>query len=99
PPGTYPLSLHDALPISALVGPYFIDWTSYRTDFEREAGTLLGREVKVNGKAQARLLPFPSVTFSDVSIAGATPDQPVMKVEEFRSEEHTSELQSRENLV
>ena len=54
----------------ALVGPYFIDWTSYRADFEREASLILGRQVKVEGDATARLLPFPSVTFSDVRVAG-----------------------------
>ena len=32
---------------AALVGPYFIDWTSYRADFEREASAILGRKVKV----------------------------------------------------
>jgi len=28
---------------AALVAPYFIDWTSYRAAFEREAGRILGR--------------------------------------------------------
>ena len=28
---------------AALVAPYFIDWTGYRTDFEREASAILGR--------------------------------------------------------
>ena len=51
---------------AALVGPYFVDWTSYRADFEREASAILGRKVTVEGEASARLLPFPSVTFSDV---------------------------------
>ena len=36
---------------AALVGPYFIDWTSYRADFEREASAILGRKVKVEGAA------------------------------------------------
>ena len=67
----------------ALVGPYFIDWTSYRAEFEREAGRVLGREVTVRGEASARLLPFPSVTFSDVEVAGATPGEPAMTVEAF----------------
>ena len=55
---------------AALVGPYFIDWTNYRAKFEREASVILGRQVTVEGAATARLLPFPSVTFSDVSVAG-----------------------------
>lgn len=68
---------------AALVAPYFIDWTNYRSDFERQAGIILGREVRVEGAARARLLPFPSVTFTDVVVAGASPDEPSMTVEEF----------------
>lgn len=67
----------------ALVAPYFVDWTSYRADFEREAGRILGREVKVEGTATARLLPFPSVTFTDVVVAGTEPGQPSVTVETF----------------
>ncbi|MDP3896916.1 MAG: AsmA family protein [Mesorhizobium sp.] len=66
----------------ALVGPFFVDWTNYRADFEREASRVLGREVKVAGDAWARLLPFPSVTFSDVRVA-AGGDAPAMTVETF----------------
>ena len=51
---------------AALVGPYFVDWTSYRSDFERQASAVLGRKVTVLGEASAKLLPFPSVTFTDV---------------------------------
>lgn len=68
---------------AALVGPYFVDWTSYRADFEREASAILGRKVTVQGDATARLLPFPSVTFSDVSVAGGAQGQPAMTVEKF----------------
>lgn len=67
---------------AALVAPYFIDWTSYRADFEREASAILGRKVTVEGDAEARLLPFPSVTFSDVTVGGA-PGRPAMTVETF----------------
>jgi len=68
---------------AALVGPYFVDWTSYRADFEREAGRILGREVTVRGDASARLLPFPSITFTDVVVAGIKPGEPAMTVETF----------------
>lgn len=68
---------------AALVGPYFVDWTSYRADFERELGRVLGREVRVEGTATARLLPFPSVTFTQVVVAGAQPGEPAMTVETF----------------
>jgi len=68
---------------AALVVPYFIDWTGYRGDFEREASAILGRRVTVKGDATARLLPFPSVTFSNVEVAGGPDGQPAMTVETF----------------
>ncbi len=68
---------------AALVGPYFIDWTPYRADFEREASRILGRQVTVAGTATARLLPFPSVTFSDVRVAGPGGAGPVMTADRF----------------
>jgi uncharacterized protein involved in outer membrane biogenesis len=68
---------------AALVVPYFIDWTGYRADFEREASAILGRKVTVQGDATARLLPFPSVTFSNVAVAGGPNGQPAMTVETF----------------
>ena len=68
---------------AALVAPYFIDWANYRAEFERQAGIILGRDVRVEGTARARLLPFPSVTFSDVVVVGTTPDEPAMTIEEF----------------
>ncbi|WP_379068725.1 AsmA-like C-terminal region-containing protein [Mesorhizobium sp. UC22_110] len=69
--------------LAALVVPPFVDWTGYRADFEREASTILGRKVTVKGSATARLLPFPSVTFTDVSVAGGAGGEPAMTVETF----------------
>ncbi|WP_422373222.1 AsmA family protein [Hoeflea sp.] len=66
---------------SALIAPYFIDWSSYRTAFEAEASRIVGQQVKVRGEADARLLPFPSVTFSDVTVGDA--GQPAMTVSRF----------------
>jgi hypothetical protein len=37
----------------------------------------------VEGTATARLLPFPSVTFTDVVVAGVEPGEPAMTVETF----------------
>ncbi|WP_136618258.1 MULTISPECIES: AsmA family protein [Mesorhizobium] len=68
---------------AALVVPYFVDWTGYRADFEREASAILGRKVTVQGDATARLLPFPSVTFANVAVAGGPNGQPAMTVETF----------------
>ncbi len=83
----------------ALVGPYFIDWTSYRTDFEREASRILGRQVTVAGDAQARILPFPSVTFSDVKVAGETPEAPSMTVETFSMDAELAPFMRGEFLI
>ncbi|ESX60867.1 AsmA family protein [Mesorhizobium sp. M0924] len=69
--------------VAALVVPYFVDWTGYRAQFEREASAILGRKVTVQGDATARLLPFPSVTFSNVTVAGGPGGQPAMTVETF----------------
>ncbi|BAV46158.1 hypothetical protein MesoLj113a_37500 [Mesorhizobium sp. 113-1-2] len=68
---------------AALVVPYFVDWTGYRAQFEREASAILGRKVTVQGDATARLLPFPSVTFSNVAVAGGPNGRPAMTVETF----------------
>ncbi|CUW44878.1 AsmA family protein [Brucella vulpis] len=67
---------------AALVVPPFVDWSGYRADFEREASRILGRPVTVAGDVSARLLPFPSVTFSDVRV-GADAAHPVMTVDRF----------------
>ncbi|MCO5069825.1 MAG: AsmA family protein [Rhizobiaceae bacterium] len=80
---------------AALVAPYFIDWTNYRADFEREASNILGRPVTVRGDASARLLPFPSVTFSDV-VVGATATRPAMTVEAFSMDAELAPFMSGE---
>lgn len=83
---------------AALVGPYFVDWSSYRADFEREATAILGRKVTVNGDASARLLPFPSVTFADV-VVGADAARPAMTVEEFSMDAELAPFLSGEVLI
>ncbi|NEW91722.1 AsmA family protein, partial [Rhodopseudomonas sp. BR0M22] len=57
--------------IAALVGPYLIDWTQFRTPFEAEATRLLGTQVRVTGPLDARLLPTPSLRLHGVSVGGA----------------------------
>lgn len=84
---------------AALVGPYFIDWTSYRSSFEREASAVLGRKVTVEGEAKARLLPFPSVTFSNVSVAGGPDGAPAMTVETFSMDAELAPLMRGEFLI
>ncbi len=84
---------------AALVGPYFIDWTSYRADFEREASRILGRHVTVAGEAKARILPFPSVTFTNVEVAGETADKPSMTVETFSMDAELAPFMRGEFLI
>ena len=52
----------------ALVVPPFVDWTTFRAQFEREATRVLGQPVRVAGATSARLLPWPKVEFEDVAI-------------------------------
>ena len=85
--------------IAALVGPYFIDWTSYRADFERQASAILGGEVKVNGAARARILPFPSVTFADVTVHNATGDGIAMTIDEFSMDAELAPFLSGDVLI
>lgn len=84
---------------AALVAPYFIDWTSYRAAFEREAGRILGREVRVEGTARARLIPFPSVTFTEVVVAGSEPGATAMTVDEFSMDAELAPFLSGELLI
>lgn len=66
----------------ALVGPMLVDWTAYRAAFEAEAAQILGHPVTVRGTADARILPYPSLRFSDVTI-GEDAAEPLMTVGEF----------------
>jgi uncharacterized protein involved in outer membrane biogenesis len=84
---------------AAVVAPYFIDWTSYRAGFEREASTILGRSVTVEGEATARILPFPSVTFEDVAVAGGPNGEPAMTVEEFSMDAELAPFMRGEFLI
>src|SRR5262249_15166537 len=52
--------------VTALVGPLFIDWNSYRGEFETRAGRLTGLEFRVTGAIDARLLPTPTVVLEDI---------------------------------
>ncbi|WP_297591643.1 AsmA family protein, partial [Roseibium sp.] len=67
--------------VAALVGPFFIDWTVYRSTFETYAERALGHKVTVLGEADLRLLPAPSVSFSDVRVGEA--EDPLLVVSQF----------------
>ncbi|MEK1888514.1 MAG: AsmA-like C-terminal region-containing protein [Phyllobacterium sp.] len=83
---------------AALVVPYFVDWAGYRSSFEREASALLGRPVTVAGSASARLLPFPSVTFSDVRV-GDPKSEPVMTIDKFSMDAELAPFMRGEILI
>ncbi|MEO1205836.1 MAG: AsmA family protein [Pseudomonadota bacterium] len=49
--------------------PHFIDWNGYRGVFEEEASRVFGRDVRVGGAVNVRLLPTPYVRFEKLRIA------------------------------
>jgi large subunit ribosomal protein L24 len=57
--------------LAALIGPFFIDWSQFRPQFEAEASRIIGTPVRVGGKLDARLLPAPSLRLRDVTVGGA----------------------------
>ncbi|MBI1648977.1 AsmA family protein [Hyphomicrobium sulfonivorans] len=75
-----------SLALAALFAvPYFVDWNGYRGVFEEEATRILGREVRVGGNVNVRLLPQPYVSFEKLRIAdptGAT-GEPLFRAESF----------------
>ncbi len=83
---------------AALVGPYFVDWSSYRENFEREASRIFGRDVEVRGTASARILPFPSVTFTDVVVRNASGEE-AMTVSSFAMDAELAPFLSGEVLI
>ncbi|MDB5653208.1 MAG: hypothetical protein JWQ94_821 [Tardiphaga sp.] len=56
--------------MAALIGPYFIDWTQFRPQFEAEASRVVGAPVRVGGTFDARLLPAPSLRLRGVTVGG-----------------------------
>ncbi len=65
--------------------PRFVDWNSYRGIFEEEASRILGREVRVGGAVNVRLLPAPYVSFERLRIAdvGDEGGNSIIRVESF----------------
>ena len=52
--------------VTALVAPLFIDWGSYRGEFETRARRLTGLDFRVTGAIDARLLPTPTVVLEGI---------------------------------
>jgi len=68
--------------LAALVGPYLIDWNSFRPNFERYASEILGQPVRIVGDAELRMLPAPTLTLESVEV-GETEGRPMATVERF----------------
>lgn len=62
--------------LTALVGPFFIDWNQYRPAFEAQASRVLGLPVRVSGPIDVRVLPTPSLLLSGIEI-GSDQAQPL----------------------
>ena len=65
--------------------PAAIDWNGYRGVFEEEASKVLGRDVRVGGKVNLRLLPSPYVRFEKVRLADVSGQtgEPFIRAESF----------------
>ena len=61
--------------VAALVGPLLINWGGYRAVFEAEASHLIGLDVRVTGKIDARLLPSPELSLHDIEIGRGGADE------------------------
>src|SRR5690606_40204547 len=86
------LSLHDALPISEI---------SQRVDYEAELAAVIGKKCSNISPEEAEGYIFGYTAMNDVTARDIQKsDGQWTRGKSFdRSEEHTSELQSRENLV
>jgi len=53
---------------AALVGPYFLEWQTYRPQIEAQLTQLAGRKVTIGNNITVRLLPAPEVSLENVEI-------------------------------
>ena len=67
--------------------PYFVDWTSYRATLEERISEFVGREVRVGGAVNLRLLPVPYLSFENVRVADADGrfGEPMLRAESFKA--------------
>jgi large subunit ribosomal protein L24 len=54
--------------VTALVGPLFVDWGRFRSDFEAHASRLAGQPVRISGNIDVRLLPIPTVRLRGIDV-------------------------------
>src|SRR6266853_2497878 len=62
--------------VTALVGPLFVDWGSYRNTFETEISRLTRLAVRIGGPIDVRFLPTPTLKLQQIAIG--RPDGPAM---------------------
>jgi hypothetical protein len=84
---------------AALFAPYFIDWTDFRHDFEQQASRIIGKKVVVHGRVDARLLPFPSVTMTDVRVGEDGTGDATVVADKFSMESELAPFLSGEALI
>jgi uncharacterized protein involved in outer membrane biogenesis len=92
-------SLVAAALFSALIAPYFVDWTDFRQDFENQASRIIGKKVVVHGSVDARLLPFPSVTLTDVRVGEDGKGGALVSAKSFSMETELAPFLSGEALI
>ncbi len=68
---------------AALLAPFFLNWSSFRVEFEEQASRMLGKKVSVHGDVDARILPFPSITLHDVRVGQDVDGQPLAQIARF----------------
>jgi hypothetical protein len=54
---------------AALFAPLYVDWNTYRAEFEDYGRQVTGRAVTIEGPIEARLFPWPVLVLNDVKIA------------------------------
>src|SRR5207302_11394123 len=97
PPLTYPISLHDALPISFGADSVLSDSMMATVIAARLAKTRVVtvlNQLRLESSRRTPQVAASMISAGTVSIGAA-----LWNLSDARSEEHTSELQSRENLV
>lgn len=66
---TYIAGLLVALLFAALVGPSLIDWNQFRSEIEAQASQATGRQVRIAGDIDFRILPAPQMTLNRVRVS------------------------------
>src|SRR5207247_9337354 len=93
PPQTYPLALHDALPISSSVRPRSTMLSGARS---RATSARVRRSTSIDARSMVPGFKSKIATGHPADAHNAAQPTPMSPA---RSEEHTSELQSRVDLV